>query len=43
MATLPLTEALLARWRQAVAAGHGHDDVASAITAMTVRNQEVSR
>jgi 3-hydroxyisobutyrate dehydrogenase len=40
---LPLTEALLARWRQAVASGHGHDDVASAITAMAVRNQEVSR
>jgi 3-hydroxyisobutyrate dehydrogenase len=30
---LPLTTALLDRWDQAIAAGHGHDDVASAITA----------
>jgi len=40
---LPLTEALLARWGQAMAAGHGHDDVSSAITAMAVRNEGVSR
>jgi len=40
---LPLTEALLPRWKQAMAAGHGHDDVASAITATTVRNSEVAR
>ncbi|MDT7671871.1 MAG: 3-hydroxyisobutyrate dehydrogenase [Pseudonocardiales bacterium] len=40
---LPLTEALLARWKQAVASGHGHDDVASAITAAAVRNEGVSR
>jgi 3-hydroxyisobutyrate dehydrogenase len=30
---LPLTEALLRRWQQAIALGHGEDDVASAITA----------
>jgi hypothetical protein len=30
---LPLTAALLERWHQAIAAGHGHDDVASTITA----------
>jgi 3-hydroxyisobutyrate dehydrogenase len=30
---LPLTDALLARWRWAIASGHGGDDVASAITA----------
>jgi 3-hydroxyisobutyrate dehydrogenase len=30
---LPLTEALLRRWQQAIAYGHGEDDVASAITA----------
>jgi 3-hydroxyisobutyrate dehydrogenase len=30
---LPLTEALLRRWQQAIAHGHGDDDVASAITA----------
>jgi 3-hydroxyisobutyrate dehydrogenase len=29
---LPLTAALLDRWHQAIAAGHGHDDVASSIT-----------
>ena len=29
---LPLTAALLERWQQAITAGHGHDDVASAIT-----------
>ncbi len=30
---LPLTAALLDRWHQAIAAGHGHDDVAATITA----------
>jgi 3-hydroxyisobutyrate dehydrogenase len=30
---LPLTVSLLARWRRAIAEGHGADDVASAITA----------
>jgi 3-hydroxyisobutyrate dehydrogenase len=30
---LPLTDALLDRWHQAIASGHGHDDVASTITA----------
>ena len=30
---LPLTVALLDRWDQAIASGHGHDDVASTITA----------
>jgi 3-hydroxyisobutyrate dehydrogenase len=30
---LPLTAALLERWQQAITSGHGHDDVASAITA----------
>lgn len=30
---LPLTEALLRRWQQAVALGHGEQDIASAITA----------
>jgi 3-hydroxyisobutyrate dehydrogenase len=30
---LPLTAALLRRWQQAIALGHGDDDVASAITA----------
>lgn len=30
---LPLTDALLQRWQQAIALGHGEDDVASAITA----------
>jgi 3-hydroxyisobutyrate dehydrogenase len=30
---LPLTDALLHRWQQAIALGHGADDVASAITA----------
>ena len=29
---LPLTTALLDRWHQAIASGHGHDDVASTIT-----------
>jgi 3-hydroxyisobutyrate dehydrogenase len=29
---LPLTDTLLDRWHQAIAAGHGHDDVASTIT-----------
>jgi 3-hydroxyisobutyrate dehydrogenase len=32
-AELPLTAALLRRWQQAIALGHGEDDVASAITA----------
>jgi len=32
-AELPLTAALLGRWQQALALGHGEDDVASAITA----------
>jgi len=30
---LPLTEALLDRWNQAIASGHGRDDVAAIITA----------
>jgi 3-hydroxyisobutyrate dehydrogenase len=30
---LPLTAALLRRWQQAIALGHGEDDVASAVTA----------
>jgi 3-hydroxyisobutyrate dehydrogenase len=30
---LPLTEALLTRWDEAISAGHGNDDVAAAITA----------
>ena len=34
---LPLTAALLERWHQAIAAGHGHDDVASTITASVER------
>jgi 3-hydroxyisobutyrate dehydrogenase len=33
---LPLTDALLARWQRAIAAGHGRDDVASAITASAI-------
>jgi 3-hydroxyisobutyrate dehydrogenase len=33
---LPLTEALLPRWQQVVALGHGDDDVASAITASSI-------
>jgi 3-hydroxyisobutyrate dehydrogenase len=33
---LPLTAALLGRWQQAMALGHGEDDVASAITASAV-------
>src|SRR5882757_2518233 len=33
---LPLTAALLGRWQQAIALGHGEDDVASAITVATV-------
>jgi 3-hydroxyisobutyrate dehydrogenase len=32
---LPLTAALLDRWHQAIAAGYGHDDVASTITTST--------
>jgi 3-hydroxyisobutyrate dehydrogenase len=31
---LPLTEALLPRWHEAIADGHGDDDIASAITAV---------
>lgn len=31
---LPLTDALLPRWHQAIADGHGDDDIASAITAV---------
>jgi 3-hydroxyisobutyrate dehydrogenase-like beta-hydroxyacid dehydrogenase len=31
--TLPLTAALLRRWQDAIALGHGDDDVASAVTA----------
>jgi 3-hydroxyisobutyrate dehydrogenase len=30
---LPLTDALLPRWRQAIAADHGDDDVAAVVTA----------
>jgi 3-hydroxyisobutyrate dehydrogenase len=30
---LPLTDALLPRWHQAIAADHGDDDVAAAVTA----------
>ena len=30
---LPLTAALLRRWQDAIALGHGDDDVASAVTA----------
>jgi 3-hydroxyisobutyrate dehydrogenase len=30
---LPLTRALLPRWHEALAGGHGADDVASAVTA----------
>jgi 3-hydroxyisobutyrate dehydrogenase len=42
-AELPLTEALLGRWQQAIAWGHGGDDVASAITASSATgDQEVS-
>ena len=33
--TLPLTAALLGRWQDAIALGHGDDDVASAVTAAT--------
>jgi 3-hydroxyisobutyrate dehydrogenase len=33
---LPLTAALLGRWHQAMALGHGEDDVASAITVSAV-------
>jgi 3-hydroxyisobutyrate dehydrogenase len=32
-AALPLTDALLRRWQEAIALGHGDDDVASAVTA----------
>jgi 3-hydroxyisobutyrate dehydrogenase len=33
---LPLTAALLGRWHQVIALGHGEDDVASAITVSAV-------
>lgn len=33
--SLPLTAALLRRWQDAIALGHGDDDVASAVTAST--------
>jgi 3-hydroxyisobutyrate dehydrogenase len=33
--SIPLTVALLRRWQDAVAHGHGDDDVASAVTAFT--------
>ena len=42
-AELPLTVALLGRWQQAIALGHGGDDVASAITASSAtRDEEVA-
>jgi 3-hydroxyisobutyrate dehydrogenase len=34
---IPLTDALLHRWQDAIALGHGQDDVASAVTASTGR------
>jgi 3-hydroxyisobutyrate dehydrogenase len=37
---LPLTAALLGRWHQAMALGHGEDDVASAITVSAVTNDQ---
>jgi 3-hydroxyisobutyrate dehydrogenase len=37
---LPLTAALLRRWQQAIALGHGDDDVASAITASQANTVE---
>ena len=39
-AELPLTSALLGRWQQAIALGHGGDDVASAITASSATGDE---
>jgi len=35
-AALPLTDALLRRWQEAIALGHGDDDVASAVTASPI-------
>jgi hypothetical protein len=40
---LPLTDALLSRWHQAVASGHGQDDVASAITVSAVTGDHAVR
>jgi len=37
---LPLTAALLSRWQQAIALGHGADDVASAVTASSVTSDQ---
>jgi 3-hydroxyisobutyrate dehydrogenase len=34
---IPLTDALLHRWQEAIALGHGPDDVASAVTASAGR------
>jgi 3-hydroxyisobutyrate dehydrogenase len=34
---IPLTDALLDRWQDAIALGHGQDDVASAFTASAGR------
>jgi 3-hydroxyisobutyrate dehydrogenase len=39
---LPLTAALLGRWQQAIALGHGEDDVASAITASAITASAVT-
>jgi 3-hydroxyisobutyrate dehydrogenase len=39
---LPLTAALLGRWQQAIALGHGEDDVASAVTASAVTASAVT-
>ena len=36
---LPVTAALLRRWQDAIAVGHGDDDVAAAITAATVSDR----
>jgi hypothetical protein len=40
---LPLTDALLSRWHQAVASGHGQDDVASATTVSAVTGDHAVR
>jgi 3-hydroxyisobutyrate dehydrogenase len=40
---LSLTAALLRRWQQAIALGHGEDDVASAITASAVTSDQQVR
>jgi 3-hydroxyisobutyrate dehydrogenase len=37
---LPLTAAQLSRWQQAIALGHGADDVASAVTASSVTSDQ---